>query len=149
MYSFTWVSLGWTEYKPQQEYLKKKQLSMPNISQTKDEIRLCLTLWSRSSPKFYIIIQSVPQRKHSTSPLQRWHWFTLRTTRNTELKNNADLLIVKARGTYSYSYSYATRLWRISSYSVISHKLIWKIRGALRSKAGSYIMNMFVSVQIT
>jgi hypothetical protein len=30
-----------------------------------------LTLWSRSSSKCYLRIQSAPQRKHHTSPLQR------------------------------------------------------------------------------
>jgi hypothetical protein len=30
-----------------------------------------LTLWSRSSSKCYLRIQSVPQREHNTSPLQR------------------------------------------------------------------------------
>jgi hypothetical protein len=30
-----------------------------------------LTLWSRSSSKCYLRIQSVPQREHHTSPLQR------------------------------------------------------------------------------
>jgi hypothetical protein len=30
-----------------------------------------LTLWSRSSSKCYLIIKSLPQRKHHTSPLQR------------------------------------------------------------------------------
>jgi hypothetical protein len=34
------------------------------------EFRL-LTLWSRSSYKCYLRIQSVPQREHHTSPLQR------------------------------------------------------------------------------
>jgi hypothetical protein len=29
-----------------------------------------LTLWSRSSSKYYLNIQSVPQRKHNASPLQ-------------------------------------------------------------------------------
>jgi hypothetical protein len=32
---------------------------------------LTLTLWSRSSSKCYLRIQSVPQREHHTSPLQR------------------------------------------------------------------------------
>jgi hypothetical protein len=31
----------------------------------------CLTLWSRSLSKCYLRIQSVPQREHHTSPLQR------------------------------------------------------------------------------
>jgi hypothetical protein len=30
-----------------------------------------LTLWSRSSSKCYLRTQSVPQREHHTSPLQR------------------------------------------------------------------------------
>jgi hypothetical protein len=30
-----------------------------------------LTLWRRSSSKCYLRIQSVPQREHHTSPLQR------------------------------------------------------------------------------
>jgi hypothetical protein len=33
--------------------------------------RNLLTLWSRSLSKCYLRIQSVPQREHSTSPLQR------------------------------------------------------------------------------
>jgi hypothetical protein len=33
--------------------------------------RIRLTLWSRSSCKCYLRIQSVPQREHHTSPLQR------------------------------------------------------------------------------
>jgi hypothetical protein len=33
-------------------------------------IALCLTLWSRSSSK-YLRFQSVPQREHHTSPLQK------------------------------------------------------------------------------
>jgi len=32
---------------------------------------LCLTLWRRSLSKCYLRIQSVPQREHHTSPLQR------------------------------------------------------------------------------
>jgi hypothetical protein len=33
--------------------------------------KTCLTLWSRISCKYYLIIQSVPRRKHRTSPLKR------------------------------------------------------------------------------
>jgi hypothetical protein len=33
--------------------------------------QLLLTLWRRSSSKCYLRIQSVPQREHHTSPLQR------------------------------------------------------------------------------
>jgi len=36
-----------------------------------DQVIQDLTLWSRSSSKCYLRIQSVPQREHHTSPLQR------------------------------------------------------------------------------
>jgi hypothetical protein len=40
-------------------------------STTAQSIAFILTLWSRSSSKCYLRIQSVPQREHHTSPLQR------------------------------------------------------------------------------
>jgi hypothetical protein len=45
--------------------------SMVKKSEYSRRKKSILTLWSRSSSTFYLRIQSVPQREHHTSPLQR------------------------------------------------------------------------------
>jgi hypothetical protein len=60
----TWMHLG---------CLHHARINLWSVDSTflADNKILCLTLWRRSSSKCYIRIQSVPQREHNTSPLER------------------------------------------------------------------------------
>jgi hypothetical protein len=76
-----WETSAWNESGPHQVYIqdlaRAREVSGSNLGESLFWLRYLviqfnpLTLWRRSSSKCYLRIQSVPQREHHTSPLQR------------------------------------------------------------------------------